>query len=95
MAVVLVVFWDVAPSWLLAVDPASDVSALGSGNVFITGDCKYHEFFDAEDDLIIADIGHYESEKFTKELIYDHFNEKLTNIALRLSKVNTNPINYL
>ncbi len=64
-------------------------------DIFITGDFKYHEFFDAEDQIIIADIGHYESEKFTKELIYDYLNEKIANIALRLSKVNTNPINYL
>ncbi len=71
-------------------------NAIGArADVFITGDFKYHEFFDAEDKIIIADIGHYESEKFTKDLIYDYLKENLTNIALRLSNVNTNPINYL
>jgi len=63
-------------------------------DVFITGDFKYHEFFDAEDHLMIADIGHYESEVFTKELIYDILSEKFTKFALNLSEINTNPISY-
>jgi len=63
-------------------------------DIFITGDFKYHEFFDAEDQIMIADIGHYESEVFTKELIYDFLKEKFPNIALNLSKLNTNPVNY-
>ena len=64
-------------------------------DIFITADFKYHEFFDAEQDIIIADIGHYESEQFTKDLIYDLLTKKFTKFAIRLSKVNTNPINYL
>ncbi|MEC7646344.1 MAG: Nif3-like dinuclear metal center hexameric protein [Bacteroidota bacterium] len=64
-------------------------------DIFITSDFKYHEFFDAEDDLIIADIGHYESEQFTKDLIYDLLTEKFTKFAVQLSKVNTNPIKYI
>lgn len=63
-------------------------------DIFITGDFKYHEFFDAEEQIIIADIGHYESEAFTKDLIYDFLTEKIPNIALNLSKLNTNPIKY-
>ena len=63
-------------------------------DIFITGDFKYHEFFDAENEIIIADIGHYESEVFTKDLIHDFLKEKFPNIALNLSKLNTNPINY-
>lgn len=63
-------------------------------DVFITADYKYHEFFDAEDNILILDIGHYESEVFTKELIYDRLTEKFANIALNLSQVVTNPINY-
>ena len=63
-------------------------------DIFITADFKYHEFFDAENDIIIADIGHYESEQFTKDLIYDLLKEKFSKFAVRLSKVNTNPINY-
>ncbi len=69
--------------------------ALKSGaDAFITADFKYHQFFDAEGKLVIADIGHYESEQFTKELIYSFLNGKFTTFALRLSELNTNPINY-
>ena len=64
-------------------------------DVFITADFKYHEFFDAENHIIIADIGHYESEQFTKDLIYDLLTDNFTKFAVRLSKVNTNPIKYL
>lgn len=64
-------------------------------DVFITGDFKYHQFFDAEDKIIIADIGHYESEQFTKDLIYRILSEKFSNFAFLISKINTNPINYL
>ena len=64
-------------------------------DVYITGDFKYHEFFDAEDSLIIADIGHYESEVFTKELIHDILSKKFTTFALNLSETVTNPISYL
>ena len=64
-------------------------------DIFITADFKYHEFFDAENDIIIADIGHFESEQFTKDLIYDLLTKKFTKFAVRLSKANTNPINYL
>lgn len=63
-------------------------------DVFISGDFKYHEFFDAENSIMIADIGHYESELFTKELIYDKLTEKFANIALHFTEVNTNPIKY-
>ena len=61
---------------------------------FVTADFKYHEFFDAEKKIVIADIGHYESEIYTKELIYEILSKKFTNIALILSKVFSNPIRY-
>lgn len=64
-------------------------------DIFISADFKYHDFFDAEDDIVIADIGHYESEQFTKDLIYDLLVKNFTKFAVRLSKVNTNPIKYL
>ena len=64
-------------------------------DIYITSDFKYHEFFDADKDIIIADIGHYESEQFTKELIYDFLVKKFTKFAILLSKEKTNPINYL
>ena len=64
-------------------------------DIFISADFKYHDFFDAENDIVIADIGHYESEQFTKDLIYDLLVKNFTKFAVRLSKVNTNPIKYL
>ena len=64
-------------------------------DIFISADFKYHEFFNAENDIVIADIGHYESEQFTKDLIYDLLVKNFTKFAVRLSKVNTNPIKYL
>jgi dinuclear metal center YbgI/SA1388 family protein len=70
-----------------------DAIAKGA-DAFISGDFKYHEFFDAENRIMIADIGHYESEQFTKELIYDKLTEKFANIALHFTEVNTNPIKY-
>ncbi|NJN25973.1 MAG: Nif3-like dinuclear metal center hexameric protein [Cyclobacteriaceae bacterium] len=63
-------------------------------DVFISGDFKYHEFFEADGKIIIADVGHYESEQFTKELIYNNITEKFPNIALHFTEVNTNPIFY-
>jgi putative NIF3 family GTP cyclohydrolase 1 type 2 len=55
---------------------------------------KYHEFFDAESSLIYCDIGHYESEVATKDLLHDLLSKKFTNFALHLSKCVTNPIKY-
>lgn len=63
-------------------------------DVFITGDFKYHEFFDAEDKILINDIGHFESEQFTQELLLEIIQKKFPNFAVRLTEVNTNPINY-
>lgn len=64
-------------------------------DAFITSDFKYHEFFDAEGKIMIADIGHYESEYYTKELIYETVSKNFTNIALEISEINTNPVRYL
>lgn len=63
-------------------------------DIFITADYKYHEFFDAEDDIIIADIGHYESEQFTQELLIDIIRKKFVNFAVLLTEIDTNPIKY-
>lgn len=63
-------------------------------DIYITGDFKYHEFFDAEDKLIIADIGHFESEQYTINLLSAILTKKFPNFALRLTTINTNPINY-
>lgn len=63
-------------------------------DAFITADYKYHEFFDAEGKTIIADIGHFESEQFTQELLLEIIQKKFSNFAVRLTGVDTNPIKY-
>ncbi|MDG1781484.1 MAG: Nif3-like dinuclear metal center hexameric protein [Flavobacteriales bacterium] len=63
-------------------------------DVFVTSDVKYHEFFDAEKKLVLADIGHWESEHRTIELIQRILNEKFATFAVHLSKTNTNPVKY-
>jgi dinuclear metal center YbgI/SA1388 family protein len=64
-------------------------------DIYITGDLKYHDFFIPGDRMILADIGHYESEQFTKELIYTLLKKKFTTFALFISGTCTNPVNYL
>jgi dinuclear metal center YbgI/SA1388 family protein len=69
--------------------------ALRAGaDAFVTADFKYHEFFDAENRLVIADVGHFESEQYTIELLFDVVREKFPNFALHCTKVNTNPVHY-
>jgi dinuclear metal center YbgI/SA1388 family protein len=70
-------------------------NAIGAqADAFVTGDFKYHEFFDSENRLMIADIGHYESEIFTINLLADEILKKFPTFAVILSEINTNPINY-
>jgi putative NIF3 family GTP cyclohydrolase 1 type 2 len=64
-------------------------------DAFISGDFKYHQFFDAEKQIVIADIGHFESEQFTKEVFYELLTKKFPKFAVHLSEINTNPVNYL
>ncbi|HNE29352.1 MAG TPA: Nif3-like dinuclear metal center hexameric protein, partial [Saprospiraceae bacterium] len=64
-------------------------------DVFVSADFKYHEFFDAEERLVIADIGHFESEQFTIELLFNLIREKFPNFALHLTETTTNPVHYL
>lgn len=61
---------------------------------FITSDFKYHEFFDANNELVIIDIGHYESEYFTIELIFELISKKFPNFAAHYTKQITNPVFY-
>ena len=88
-------------------DPIKKVAVLGGSgsfaiaaakqqkaDVFITSDLKYHQFFQAENQLILMDIGHYESEQFTKNLIFDYLTKKMPNFAIVLSNINSNPVNY-
>jgi len=63
-------------------------------DAFITADLKYHDFFQAEKQLLLIDAGHYETERFTKKIIHDHLMEKLPNFATALSKSITNPVKY-
>lgn len=77
-----------AGSFLLA-------NAISAGaDFFVTGDFKYHQFFEAENKIVIADIGHFESEQFTKELFYELLMKKFPKFAVHLSEVNTNPVFY-
>ena len=70
--------------------------AVRSGaDVFITGEIKYHDYFGRETDILLAEIGHYESEQYTKEIFYSIIRDLFPNFALQFSKVNTNPIKYL
>jgi dinuclear metal center YbgI/SA1388 family protein len=62
-------------------------------DIYISSDIKYHDFFLAENQLLIVDIGHFESEQFTKEIFYDIIMKKNPNFAVRFSEINTNPIN--
>lgn len=72
-----------------------EVAKAQGADVFVTGDYKYHQFFDAENEIIIADIGHYESEQFTIELFQEILEEKTSGVELIQTSINTNPVNYL
>ncbi|WP_437919421.1 Nif3-like dinuclear metal center hexameric protein [Sphingobacterium sp. LRF_L2] len=67
---------------------------LSGADIFITADYKYHDFFDAEDEIVIADIGHFESEQFTQELLLEVIQKKFVNFAVLLTEIETNPIKY-
>jgi putative NIF3 family GTP cyclohydrolase 1 type 2 len=64
-------------------------------DAFLTADLKYHQFYQAENQLILVDIGHFESERYTKNYIVDYLTKKLPNFAIILSEENTNPVKYL
>ncbi len=63
-------------------------------DIFLTADLKYHDFFEADDRIVLADIGHFESEQFTTDLVYGLLKEKFPTFAVLKTGVNTNPINY-
>jgi len=69
-------------------------AARAGADAFITADIKYHAFAEAPPDMLLADIGHYESEKFSLEILYNLIHKKFPNFALRFSAIKTNPINY-
>lgn len=63
-------------------------------DIFISSDFKYHEYFDADSEIIIADIGHFESEKYTIDLLYDLIINKFSTFATHCTKIVTNPIKF-
>ena len=71
-----------------------DAIAYGA-DIFITGEAKYNDYFDVENRILLAVIGHYESEIITKELFYDVITKKMINFAVHFSTTNSNPVNYL
>ncbi len=74
---------------------AIEAAKASGADIYITSDIKYHEFYQGEDKMIIADIGHFESEQYTKLFLYEQLTKKIRNFAVALSETNTNPINYL
>ena len=64
-------------------------------DAYLTADLKYHQFYEAENKLLLADIGHFESERYTKNYIVDYLTKKMPNFAIILSEENTNPVKYL
>ncbi len=83
----------------VAVLGGSGAFAIGSAkaagaDIYITADVKYHQFYEAESEMVIADIGHFETEQFTKNLLVDYLTKKIPNFAIHLSESITNPINY-
>lgn len=73
---------------------AISAAKANGADIFVTADLKYHDFFSAENTLILADIGHYESEQFTKNGLVAHLTKKISNFAIVLSNKNTNPVKY-
>ena len=71
-----------------------DKAIAAGADAFVTADVKYHLFFEAKEKILIADIGHYESEQFTKDLLYEMISKKFINFALQISETNTNPVQY-
>jgi dinuclear metal center YbgI/SA1388 family protein len=74
---------------------AISAAKTAGADLLVTSDLKYHDFFSAEDSIVLADIGHYESEQFTKNFLVDYLSKKITNFAIILSTTNTNPVKYL
>ena len=73
---------------------AINAAKAAGADAFVTADLKYHDFFAAENNILLADIGHYESEQFTKNLLVEYLTKKITNFAIILSNTDTNPVKY-
>ena len=70
-------------------------AVIAGADMFVTGEIRYHDYFEFESHILLAEIGHYESEQYTKEIFYSIIRDLFPNFALQLSKINTNPIKYL
>ncbi|MEG1574677.1 MAG: Nif3-like dinuclear metal center hexameric protein, partial [Bacteroidales bacterium] len=71
-------------------------AAISSGaDAFITGEIGYHDYFSTEEQILLVDAGHYETEQYTKDIFCDIITKKFPNFAVRYTKVGTNPVNYL
>jgi len=73
---------------------AINAAKAAGADVFVTSDLKYHDFFQAENNILLADIGHYESEQYTKSGLVAILTKKIPNFAFILSNTNTNPVKY-
>lgn len=74
---------------------AINAAKTSGADIYLTADLKYHDFYKADKNFILADIGHYESEQFTKDLLHSYLTKKISNFALILAETNTNPIKYI
>lgn len=72
-----------------------DNAVAAGADIFVTGEIGYHHFFGYENTIILAEIGHYESEQHTKAIFYDVIRKKFPTFATYHTKVETNPIKYL
>ena len=71
-------------------------NAIASGaDAFVTGEAKYNSYYDVENIILLAVIGHYESEVCTKEIFFEIITKKISNFAVHFSNINSNPVNYL
>ena len=73
----------------------ADNAIAAGAQVFVSGDMKYHDFLEKNDRIVMVDVGHYESEHFTKEIFYDIIQKKNPNFAVAFAKDETNQIKYL
>lgn len=73
---------------------AIDAAINAGADFFVTADLKYHDYYKAEQKLVVADIGHYESERYTKNLLHSYLSKKNSNFAIILANTKTNPIKY-
>ncbi|WP_339648778.1 Nif3-like dinuclear metal center hexameric protein [uncultured Salegentibacter sp.] len=74
---------------------AISIAKAAGADIYLTADLKYHDFYKGDNDFILADIGHYESEQYTKDLLHSYLTKKISNFALILGDTNTNPIKYI